>query len=81
MSRGRHWSANDDTAVLALRHDGKNLDAIAHELKRTPAAVRTRLCELRARLGIRGSGRGRRKTAITPPDAIDAFLRKPLPCR
>ena len=81
MSR-RAWSADDDATALALRGEGKKPDFIARKLNRTPAAVATRLHKLRAEAG-QHQRRGSRSVKFKPtnPSAIDAFLRKPVPCR
>jgi hypothetical protein len=81
MSR-RAWSADDDAALLALRREKKSTDLIARELNRTPCAVAMRLNKLHHETG-QCSERVQRapEFKITNPAAIDAFLRKPAPCR
>lgn len=81
MSR-RAWSAADDATALALHREGKSADVIARRLRRTAAAVTTRLHKLRDSAGSRQAcGRRAAASKITDHAAIDAFLRKPPPCR
>jgi len=85
LSRGmsrRPWSATDDAALLALRRKKKSTDLIARELDRTPCAVAMRLNKLHHETGQCPERLQRApEFNIASPAAIDAFLRKPLPCR
>jgi hypothetical protein len=86
MSR-RAWSADDDATLLALRRQKKKIDIIALELDRTPGAVSVRLNKLsHGAVSVHADGNSMRGQhtpgpKITRPSLIDAFLRKPAPCR
>ena len=76
MSR-RAWTTGDLQRLQELRAQGKTLTEIALAMKRTAAAIATRLNKLRIARGV-SAGRGRRVAPATDISAIDAFLRKPL---